>query len=128
LPKGSERILLVDDEPAIARMGARMLEQLGYTVTAKTCPREALGLFRSQPDQFDLIMTDYTMPHMVGTDFAKECMWIRSAILVIICNGYSERLNRDDAGGMGVKAVAMKPLDRKQLATLVRDVLDKRTG
>jgi PAS domain S-box-containing protein len=125
LPKGSERILLVDDEPAIAAMGARILEQLGYKVTAKTNPSEALDLFRSQSDQFDLIITDYTMPQMVGTKLADECRQIRAELPVIICTGYSEKLTKEEPERVGANAVAMKPLDRKQLAMLVREVLDK---
>jgi two-component system, cell cycle sensor histidine kinase and response regulator CckA len=128
LPKGSERILLVDDESPIATMGARILEPLGYKVTAMTSPKEALDLFRSQPDQFDLIITDYTMPQMVGTQLANECRRIRAEMPVIICTGHSERLNRAEPEQIGADAVAMKPLDRKQLAMIVRDVLDKATN
>jgi PAS domain S-box-containing protein len=128
LPKGSERILLVDDEPPIAAMGTRILEQLGYKVTAMTSPKEALDLFRSQPDQFDLIITDYTMPQMVGTQLANECRRIRAEIPAIICTGHSERLNKEEPEQIGANAVALKPLDRRQLAMLVREVLDKTTS
>lgn len=72
-------------------MGSRVLESLGYKVTAMTSPKEAPDLFRSQADQFDLIITDYTMPRMVGTDLAGECRRIRAEIPVIICTGHSER-------------------------------------
>jgi PAS domain S-box-containing protein len=128
LPKGSERILLVDDEPPIVAIGARILEPLGYRVTAMTSPKEALGLFQSQPDKFDLIITDYTMPQMVGTQLVSECRRIRAEIPVIICTGHSERLNKELTDRIGANAVAMKPLDRKQLAMLVREVLDKAAG
>jgi PAS domain S-box-containing protein len=124
LPKGNERILLVDDEPAIARLGARMLVQLGYSVIAKTSPREALDLFIAEPDRFDLVITDYTMPRMVGTELTKACKQIRAEIPVIICTGYSERLTQQVSDQIGVQALAMKPLNLKQLAVLVRAVLD----
>ncbi len=125
LPGGSERILLVDDEPAITKMGARMLEKLGYRVTAKNSPKEALDLFRSHPDQFDLIITDYTMPQMVGTELARRCMMVRAGIPIIILTGHDDRLRRDVSEEPGAKAAAMKPLDRRQLARLVRDVLNE---
>jgi CheY-like chemotaxis protein len=125
LPKGSGRVLVVDDEPAIATMVARMLERLGYSVAATTSPKEALDLFRSQPDRFDLVLTDYTMPQMVGTELANECMRIRADIPVIICSGYSERLNNEQPDKPGVKEIVMKPLNLEQLATVVRSVLNK---
>jgi PAS domain S-box-containing protein len=125
LTKGSERILLVDDEPEIAKLEARMLEQLGYRVIAKTSPREALDLFSAQPDRFDLVITDYTMPRMLGTELAKECKQIRAEIPVIICTGNSEWLTQQEPDQINGIALGMKPLNQKQLAMLVRDVLDK---
>lgn len=80
--------------------------------SAKTSPKEALELFRSQPDQFDLIITDYTMPQMVGADLAKECMRIELNSHLIISTGYSEKLSETDAAQMGIKGFAVKPLDR----------------
>jgi signal transduction histidine kinase/ActR/RegA family two-component response regulator len=125
LPGGSERILLVDDEPAIAEMGARMLEKLGYRVTAKTSPKEVLDLFRSKPDEFDLIITDYTMPQMTGSDLASKILEIRPEIPIILCTGYSEKATETTAKELGLAGFAMKPLDRRQLAELVRNALDE---
>ncbi|MCE5336724.1 MAG: PAS domain S-box protein [Desulfobacteraceae bacterium] len=124
VPRGSERILLVDDEPAIAEVSLHILAQLGYRVTTRMNPLEALDLFQSEPDSFDLIISDYTMPYMVGTELAKACMKIRNDIPVIICTGYSQRLSKEATDNLGIRAVAMKPLDRKQLAELIRKVLD----
>ncbi len=124
MPQGSERILLVDDEPMVARMGGKMLESLGYRVTTQTNPRDALDIFRSNPDEFDLVVTDYTMPHMVGTELAEEMMRIRQGIPIIMFTGFSERITEEDARQMGIEGFAMKPLDKRRLAELVRTVLD----
>ncbi len=124
LPKGNERILLVDDEPLVGESGTRLLGRLGYRVTARSDSMEALSLFRSKPYDFDLVITDYTMPKMLGTDLAKEIMQVRPDIGVILCTGFSERINEESAKEMGIKGFAMKPLDRKELAQLVRKVLD----
>ncbi len=128
LPRGYERLLFVDDEPAIAQLDGKMLEQLGYRVSTRTSPGDALDLFSSKPSEFDLIITDYTMPHMVGTDLAKEMMRIRRDIPIILCTGFSERISKEDASEIGIKGFAIKPLDRKQLAELVRSVLDEKRG
>jgi two-component system, cell cycle sensor histidine kinase and response regulator CckA len=125
LPLGTEHILLVDDELAIADYCVRMLRQLGYTVTAKTRPREALELFQSDPDAFDLIITDYTMPDMVGTDLALAIMSIRPEIPVILCTGFSQRVSEGALRDMGIKGFAMKPFNRSELAGLIRSVLDR---
>jgi CheY-like chemotaxis protein len=124
LPLGREHILLVDDEPAIADYCVRMLRQLGYTVTAKTRPREALELFQSDPEVFDLIITDYTMPDMVGTDLALAIMSIRPGTPVIMCTGFSQRVSEDTLRDMEIKGFAMKPFNKRELARLIRDVLD----
>jgi CheY-like chemotaxis protein len=126
LPRGSERILLVDDEPAVVDISARVLEQLGYRVSTKTNPQDALDLFRSKPSDFDLIITDYTMPHMSGYELAMAIMKVRSDIGVILCTGFSQKVSPEAAGKMGIKGIVTKPLERKHLAQLVRSILDER--
>ena len=125
LPTGSERILFVDDELPIAEMGSQMLERLGYTVTMRTSSIEALALFRNKPDRFDLVITDMTMPHMTGDKFALELMKIRSDIPVILCTGYSKKISDEQAAEIGIKAYTMKPLVMRDLATMVRKVLNQ---
>jgi len=97
LPGGSERILFVDDEQVLVNIGKEMLERLGYEVTARTSSIEALELFRVKPDQFDLVITDMTMPNMTGEKLAKEIMGIRADIPIILCTGYSEHIGRESA-------------------------------
>ena len=97
LPEGNERILYVDDEKAIVDVYSLMLERLGYNVTSTMNGLEALETFRSRPYQFDLVITDQTMPHMTGEDLSKELMTIRSDIPIILCTGFSELINREKA-------------------------------
>jgi nitrogen-specific signal transduction histidine kinase/ActR/RegA family two-component response regulator len=125
LPSGKERILFVDDEAPIARMGSQMLERLGYSVTTRTSSVEALELFRLKPDDFDLVITDMTMPNMTGDKFAAALIEIRPEIPVILCTGYSKQLSAERAAEAGIKAYAMKPLARNILAETVRKVLDE---
>ena len=90
LPKGDERILFVDDEATLVDLGQQMLEHLGYKVEGKTSSIEALETFRARPDDFDLILTDKTMPNLTGFDLGKECKVIRPDIPIILCTGFSE--------------------------------------
>lgn len=126
LPGGSERILLVDDEPMITELGEKMLKRLGYQVSSVSGSPEALDLFRSNPAGFDLIITDYTMPRMSGTDLAREIKRIRTDIPVILCTGISEQLSEETIREAGIQKLAPKPLDKTQLAEIVRKVLDNR--
>ena len=123
--KGNERILFIDDEQVLADMGKQMLERLGYEVTIRTSSIEALELFHKKSDQFDLVITDMTMPKMTGDKLAKELMKIRPDIPVMICTGFSERISEEKAKEMGIKAFAMKPLIMRDMAKTVRRVLDK---
>jgi PAS domain S-box-containing protein len=125
LPGGTERILLVDDEPPIVKMGGQILERLGYTVTTCTSSVEALELFRARPNEFDLIITDMTMPQMSGDQLAAEVMRIRKEIPVILFTGYSKQITDDLAADIGIKAFAYKPIVKKDLAATIRRVLDK---
>lgn len=123
---GSERILLVDDEEPLARLGHRMLERLGYEVVSKTSPTGALETFRQSPKQFDLVVTDMTMPHMTGEMLAKEIMRIRPDIPVVLSTGFSHRIDDTKARTAGIRAFVMKPITTHDLAKTVRRVLDTR--
>jgi CheY-like chemotaxis protein len=124
LPTGTERILLVDDEPPIADMQQQILEQLGYTVTARTGSLEALEAFRSSPGKFDLVITDMTMPNMTGDTLAHAVKEIRADVPVILCTGFSKKVNgyRED---LEIDGFLMKPVDKAKMAETVRKVLDK---
>ena len=126
LPHGDERILFVDDEAAQVRLNEQRLAHLGYQVEARTNPVEALELFRSQPDRFDLVITDATMPHMTGDRLARKMMKIRPDIPILLCTGHNNRIDKDKAKEMGISGFAMKPLDMEELARTVRKFLDRR--
>ena len=124
LPKGNERILLVDDEPMIVAFAKRALESLGYRVTATGSSLEALALFRADPAAVDLVVTDQTMPDMLGTELAKAIVDLNPQTPVILCTGYSSKVSQESAEFFGVKEFAMKPLTMATLAVLVRKALD----
>jgi PAS domain S-box-containing protein len=125
IPTGNERILFVDDEMPIAEMSSLILKQLGYQVSARSSSIEALELFRARPNDFDLVITDMTMPNMMGDQLAGELMMIRPDIPIIICTGYSKKISDQNAADMGVKAFAYKPIIKADLAKTVRNVLDE---
>ncbi|MBT8349701.1 MAG: response regulator [Deltaproteobacteria bacterium] len=125
LPSGTERILFVDDEPSIAKMGCQNLEGLGYSITTRTSSVEALELFHSKPNDFDLVITDMTMPNMTVDQLAVEMMNIRPDIPVILCTGYSKIISDEMAAEIGIKAFTYKPVLKADLAKTVRKVLDE---
>ncbi len=123
-PVGNEHILYIDDEEILAEMGKTMLERLGYRVTARTSSLEALATFQNQPDQFDLVITDQTMPGMTGVDLARRMLQIRPGMPIILCTGFSTLITEDKAKSLGIKGFALKPLARKDIAALIRKVLE----
>lgn len=125
IPTGTERILFVDDEPALADLAQQMLESLGYAVTTTTDSLQALELFRSGPHLFDLVITDMTMPKMTGEKLAQELFKIRNDIPVILCTGYSGIMSAERSREIGIRDFALKPLLKKDLATKIRAVLDQ---
>lgn len=125
LRTGNERILFLDDEKAIVTMVKQTLESLGYEVVATTSSIDALEVFKAQPDKFDLVVTDQTMPTMTGGELSKELMRIRPDIPIILCTGYSEMIDEDKAKSMGIREFVMKPLLMRDLAETIRKVLDK---
>jgi CheY-like chemotaxis protein len=128
LPMGSERILFVDDEDSIAKVGGQLLERLGYSVTIMTSSKKALDLFQSNAYTFDLVVTDMTMPGITGDKLAIELMKIRQDIPVIICTGYNKKISAQIASEIGIQALIYKPVERVDLAKTVRKVLDEANG
>lgn len=121
---GTEKILLVDDEEAIVRMEQQVLERLGYRVTTRTGSVEALETFKANPDSFDLVVTDMTMPNMTGVQLAGKIKKIRSDILVILCTGFSYQINDEKSKALGIQGFVMKPVVIKEIAKTIRKVLD----
>jgi PAS domain S-box-containing protein len=121
---GRERILLVDDEEAQLRGVTRILETLGYSVTAKTDGLEALTLFEASPEAFDLVITDQTMPQMTGAKLAESLLKIRGNVPVILCTGFSELVGGEEAKAMGIKEFVMKPYSAREIAQAIRRVID----
>ncbi|MBW1716311.1 MAG: PAS domain S-box protein [Deltaproteobacteria bacterium] len=125
IPRGKGRILLVDDEKALVDIDKNILEHLGYEAVTRTSSIEALEAFRARPEKYDLVITDMTMPNMTGTELAKELMSIRSDIPVILCTGFSDRINKDRATAMGIRKLLMKPVAIREMAEGIRHVLDR---
>jgi PAS domain S-box-containing protein len=124
LPTGTEHILLVDDEAPIVHMEKQILERLGYRITSFSSSVDALSAFKTDPSQFDLVVTDMNMPNVNGMQLAKKLIAVRPEIPVIVCTGFSERINNENAAAMGIKGLLMKPLVMKDLAEKIREVLD----
>ncbi len=126
LPTGSERILVVDDEEYVANVCGAMLEHLGYNATVMTNSVAALELFRSCPNDFDLVMTDQTMPTLSGLELAKELLQTSPELPIILCSGYNTKVTEATAKENRIRAYLSKPMDISQIAMVVRDVLDAR--
>lgn len=122
---GLQRVLYVDDEKALVALGEKMLTRLGYEVVATDNSRKALELFRARPDDFDLIFTDYNMPHLTGADLAAEALRIRRDIPVILCSGCDEAEIRRQAQKLGIRQLVRKPLRSERLAAIVQQALAK---
>ncbi len=125
LQTGTENLLLVDDEESVVRLEKQMLERLGYNVVAQLNSIDALEIFKINPDEYDLVVTDMTMPNMTGDQLAKKILEVRSDMPIIICTGFSERINKDQAEAIGVKGFLMKPVVKSEMAQMVRKVLDE---
>jgi two-component system, sensor histidine kinase len=121
--RGSERILLIDDEPMLATIQKNVLEMLGYKVVFHNSSTKAFEVFKEEPDAFDLVISDQAMPDMTGVEIAKKFLEIRVDLPVIILTGFSSKDAEELAYSTGVKAVARKPITIKDLAVLIRKVL-----
>ncbi len=126
LPTGRERVLVVDDEPQLASALKKMLERLGYRVETCTSGGEALEAIRHRSDEppFDLVITDMTMPGISGKDLARELHRLYPGLPVILCTGFSEKIDAEGARAAGCRAFLMKPVALRELAVAVREALD----
>jgi len=124
LPLGKERILFIDDEENLVDIMRDLLQRLGYRVAVTRHPLDALEWFREDPYRFDLVITDAEMPQMTGDRLAKELLAIRKDLPIIMCTGFSEKINRENIKAMGVRHLLMKPITFRNLAEVIREVLD----
>jgi PAS domain S-box-containing protein len=128
LPRGRERILVVDDEPILAEMIQQMLQKLGYEVVSRTNGMEALEAFKRQPAErpFDLVLTDMTMPGLTGMELARKLFELEPEISVILMTGFSRNIHGEGGGEPGIGELLMKPVTIEKLAQTVRAVLDRK--
>ncbi|HUJ69260.1 MAG TPA: response regulator, partial [Syntrophorhabdales bacterium] len=118
-------ILFVDDEESLTQVAEGMLSRLGYTVFTRMSASAALELFCAQPDTFDIVITDQTMPGMTGITLAKSLLKVRPDLPIVLCTGYSDAVSQASAKTAGVREFLMKPVARQDLAEAVRRALRK---
>ena len=124
---GSESILFVDDDAAIVNVNHKRLERLGYRVNSTRKPEEALKWFKADPEGFDLVITDMTMPGITGDRLAQEILKIRPHMPIILCTGYSERISAKETAALGVRKYLEKPITAGEMASAIREVLEERS-
>ncbi|RJP81261.1 MAG: PAS domain-containing sensor histidine kinase [Desulfobacteraceae bacterium] len=122
---GTGKILFVDDEPALIDAGKRLLQRLGYEVITAESGMKAHELFCRNPESFDLVITDTTMPNMTGIELSKELHAVRPDLPIIVCSGFSELISAEIASEMGIQAYIMKPFIRQEMADAIRKALSK---
>ena len=127
-PTCDEHVLLVDDEKAMIDSVGAMLKHLGYKVTAMTSSIKALETFRSQPNEFDLVITDMTMPNMRGDELAKKLVGVKPEIPIILCTGFSEMISEQKAKSIGIREFVMKPIVMQEMAETIRKALENERG
>lgn len=125
LAGGTEKILFVDDEEPVAQVWDNILSQKGYGVTRMTSSTEALKLFTANPDFYDLVITDQTMPGLTGEELIQELLKIRPDIPIVLCTGYSTKVTPETSKAIGAAAFCTKPLNPKEMFPLLRSLLDK---
>lgn len=125
--KGRELVLLVDDEAEVAAMTARALERLGYEVASCEDPQDALDTFAEDPDAWDIVVTDQTMPGLTGMELARQMLARRPTLPIVLCTGFSEATSQEAAFAIGIAAFLNKPVAPEKLAGTVRRLLDSRS-
>ncbi len=126
LPRGTGRVLLVDDEVHVVRVATVLMQSLGYEVTGTSSSTEALELFRQNPDRFDVVFTDQTMPQMTGLKLAAAVKAVRPDIPVVLATGHSDLVTPATLREAGVDHLVFKPYDTHEVGLALRTVLKKR--
>ncbi|MBU1195714.1 MAG: transporter substrate-binding domain-containing protein [Proteobacteria bacterium] len=126
LETGTERILLVDDEKSVVQLVTQMLNRLGYSVASHSSSNEALEAFKANPENYDLVITDMTMPNITGDRLAQKMISIRPNIPILLCTGFSERINKEQAETIGIKGFLLKPIVVSELAKEIRIILNRK--
>ena len=122
--RGNEHILFVDDEDIIRDLGAELLSALGYKVTSTTDSMEALRLIKEDIQAYDLLITDQTMPGLTGFELSQEVLRIDPDFPIILCTGFSTKVNEVKAAEAGIKHFCYKPLTKREFAVKIREILD----
>ncbi len=125
IPTGDENILFVDDEKNIVEMAQEMFSGMGYKVISTMRSLDALSIFKKQPDRFDLIISDQTMPDLTGINLAKAILEIRPDIPIIICTGFSDLIDPEMVKSIGIQEYVLKPYSKMNIARLIRKVLEQ---
>ncbi|MCP4118834.1 MAG: response regulator [Desulfobacteraceae bacterium] len=125
VPKGTERLLIVDDEASLASIAQTFFREQGYHVSTADNGVQALERFKSDPHGFDLVITDMTMPEMTGDLLATELLKIRPGLPIILCTGYSDKISKDRTRALGIRRYVEKPLKMNELGKTVRELLDR---
>lgn len=126
VPRGNEHILMVDDEVALTDIGVQLLKHLGYRTTSRNSSVEALELIERDPEAFDLLLTDQTMPQMTGDELVRRVRAIRPDLPIVLCTGFSEKITQEILDVLGIQSFLLKPIVLDQLGHAVRKALDSR--
>jgi len=124
LPHGSASVLFVDDEEALVELEQTVLEDLGYRVSAFSSSTDALLAFRANPEHYDVIITDQTMPRLTGLELAQAMLQIRPELPIILCSGFSESIDSERLAACGIRVFLPKPVITARLAQTLHDVLN----
>ena len=124
LPKGTEHIMLVDDEADVRDATQAILEQQGYKVTIFKDGHSAMTTFRENIDFFDLVITDFTMPQMTGYELSTQILKLKKDMPIILCTGFSEDISEEKTTAIGIKSFLLKPVVMKELLQKIRQLLD----
>jgi PAS domain S-box-containing protein len=120
-----ETILFIDDEKMVVDFSRELLEELGYRVVTETDPVGAIEVFKNNSDNFDIVITDKTMPRLTGFDVIRKIRAIRADIPVVLCSGYQDKEDMEKLQALGINQLITKPVRMIVLAKAIRDILDK---
>ncbi len=120
-------VLVVDDDEAVVRFLDELLSYSGYTVTTKRDGQSALDLYRANPNQFDLVITDQTMPRLTGIEMAQEILRLRPDQLIVLCTGFSEVVSESSALSMGIKKYLPKPVNTSELICILDELIHRKS-